>query len=342
MVQPGSPPRHDDFLNSLRSVAAARGPQTALVFNSLGRWQKLSWSAVFGQVVRAAAGLAHLGVSRGGLVAIDGEITPRLLIVAAAARSLGAELVAVPLRADRSVLDGLILDPRVQFVAGHGREAVAEWQQFSKGRRAVPILFDHVTPESRSPGEGVLTYPQLVSLAQLAKPGLAEGAAPVGRTAVTAWFAETTDWADGLNTALDLWLTQSAALAIPESQRAAARDQAELQPNSWLASSATLQRFAGTVEFRLPPAGSILRRLVDAALAGGRAPWHGLLRLALRRQTGLSRASGVQLGHGQALPADTRLFFERLGVPVTSANAVPATVGVLAPEPELSLAVAAQ
>lgn len=330
------------FDEAFRAVTAARGWQTALVFKSLGRWQSLSWSAVAEHVTRAAAGLAHLGVTRGGLVAIDGEVTPRLLIVAAAARTLGANIVAVPLRAGRSTLDALILDPRVQFVAGHGRETVAEWQQFSAGHRAVPILFDHVTPESKSPGEGVLTYQQLISLV----PVPAEKVADTQKHDITKpriiWFAETTDWAGGLDAALDVWLRQPVALALPESQRAASRDLIELQPDGWLASGATLASFQNAIDSRLPPPGHLLRRLIDAALAGGGAPWHALLRLALRRQSGLARAKSIHLASGETLAQDVQLFLERIGVTVSTAASAPSQTPHDRGEDPLVFALAAQ
>ena len=308
------------FLDRLLSAAVARGDQTALVFKSRGTWQALSWSAVLEQIGRAASGLSHLGVTPGGYVAFDGEITPRLLIVAAAAKAIGAELVAVPLAASRARLDALILDPRVQFVAGHGRETVAEWQRFSEGHRRVPILFDHVTPESKSPGEGVFTFQQLTSLAL--QPGWSASLAPAQdtRKARTLWFAETTDWEQGLDTLLDRWLGEAIAVALPESRRAADRDQAELEPDLWLASAVSLSRSATAFTERLPAVGQ-LRRLIDATLAGGQAPWHAVLRFLLRRRTGLSRLSRIDLAPGQVAPAEAARFFGGLGLSLDGSTA---------------------
>ncbi|MEJ1939206.1 hypothetical protein WDZ92_54095, partial [Nostoc sp. NIES-2111] len=200
-----------------------------------------------------------------------------LLIVAAAARTLGAELVAVPLAASRARLDALILDPRVQFVAGHGRETVAEWQRFSEGHRRVPILFDHVTPESKSPAEGVFTFQHLTNLAP--QPGWSAAAEPAKphQKAKTLWFAETTDWEQGLETLLDRWVSEPVAVALPESARASERDRAELQPARWLASAGSLSRAASALTGRLPAVGR-LRRPIDRTLSGVRGPWHLALR----------------------------------------------------------------
>lgn len=330
-------PPHE-FLDRLLSAAVARGDRTALIFKSRGQWQTLSWSAVLEQIGRAAAGLAQLGVTPGGYVAVDGEITPRLLIVAAAARAIGAELVSVPLAASRERLDALILDPRVQFVAGHGRETVAEWQRFSEGHRRVPILFDHVTPESKSPGEGVFTFQQLTSLAPA--PGWSVASAPAQATeaADTLWFAETTDWEQGLDMLLETWLTRPVAVALPESRRAADRDQAELKPNLWLASSASLLRTATGIEARLPATGR-LRQLLDATLAGGHAPWHQLLRYLLRRRTGLARLSRIDIAPGQSVPTKALNVFGGLGLNLSGA-AAPVAADRL--EEAIAYAVAAQ
>lgn len=326
------------FLDRLLSTAVARAEQAALVFKSRGQWQALSWSAVLEQVGRAAAGLTHVGVTPGGHVAVDGEITPHLLIVSAAAKAIGAKLVSVPLAASRSRLDALILDPRVQFVAGHGRDTVAEWQRFGERQRQVPILFDHATPESRSPGEGVLTFPQLTSLAP--QPGWSATSTPtqVARNARTLWFAETTDWEQGLDALLDRWLAEPIAVALPESRRAASRDQAELKPDLWLASADSLSRSAAALAARLP-AGGRLRRLIDGALAGGQAPWHIALRHLLRRRTGLSRLSRIDVAPGQGIPDDAVRLFVGLGLPL-SGTAAPAVTE--RQEEVIAYAVAAQ
>jgi len=328
-----------EFLDRLLSAAVARGDRAALIFKSRGQWQKLSWTAVLQQIGRAAAGLAHLGVAPGGYVAVDGEITPRLLIVAAAAKAIGAELVAVPLDANRDTLDALILDRRVQFVAGHGRETVAEWQRFSVGHRLVPILFDHVTPESKSPGEGVFTFQQLTSLAPAPGWSIAATGSHTAGDADTVWFAETTDWEQGLDTLIDLWLSRPVAVALPESRRAADRDQAELQSQLWLASAASLSRSAAGLLGRLPADGR-LRHLIDATLSGGRAPWHQLLRYLLRKRTGLARLSRIDLGAGQHVPSDASLIFGGLGLNLSGSAAEPAAAGRL--EEAVAFAVAAQ
>jgi hypothetical protein len=330
-------PPHE-FLDRLLSAAVARGDRTALIFKSRGQWQTLSWSAALEQIGRAAAGLAHLGVTPGGYVAVDGEITPRLLIVAVAARAIGAELISVPLAANRERLDALILDPRVQFVAGHGRETVAEWQRFSEGHRRVPILFDHVTPESKSPGEGVFTFQQLTTLAPAPGWSVAAGPAQATDASDTLWFAETTDWEQGLDTLLETWLDRPVAVALPESRRAADRDQAELQPNLWLASAASLSRTATAIVARLPATGR-LRQLLDATLAGGRAPWHHLLRRLLRRRTGLARLSHIDLAPGQPAPTEALQLLGGLGLNL-SGTAAPGAADRL--EEAIAYAVAAQ
>ena len=328
-----------EFLDRLLSAAVARGDRAALIFKSRGQWQKLSWTAVLQQIGPAAAGLAKLGVTSGGYVAVDGEITPPLLIVAIAAKAIGAELVSVPLAANRAQLDALILDQRVQFVAGHGRETVAEWQRFSEGHRRVPILFDHVTPESKSPGEGVFTFQQLTSLAPAPGWSVAATAARTAGHADAVWFAETTDWEQGLDTLIDLWLSRPVAVALPESRRAAGRDQAELQPQLWLASAASLSRSAAGLLGRLP-AGGRLRRLIDATLSGGHAPWHQLLRYLLRKRTGLARLTCIELGAGQHIASEDGRILSGLGLKLSGPVAEPVAPDRL--EEAIAFAVAAQ
>ncbi|WP_421696587.1 AMP-binding protein [Aestuariivirga sp.] len=310
------PLEQPQYLERLLAVAKANERGTALVFKSRGAWQSLSWGQLLQEIDGAAAGLAKLGVSPGGLVAVDGEVTSRLLIVAAAAKSLGAHLVAVPLAASQEELDAIIANPAVQLVIGHGRETVAEWQRFAGRHRPVPIVFDHVTPDSRSPGEGIVTYAELLALA----PRHGWSDAPVTRSlrlpTGLAWFEETTDWPGALESVLDHWLQPGTAVALPESHIAAARDRAEIQPTVWLASSRALERQAKSFQERLPDAGRVTRKLVDNALSPGAAPWSRFIRWKLRRQLGLGRIAAVHLhlAPGQAISENITGFLLGLQV----------------------------
>ncbi|WP_083759328.1 AMP-dependent synthetase/ligase [Rhodospirillum centenum] len=83
--------------------AARMGDRPMLRVKRDGQWEQLSWRSVADQVVRAARGLAALGVRRGDRVCLVAENRPEWLIADLAIMSLGA--VTVPAYTTISVAD---------------------------------------------------------------------------------------------------------------------------------------------------------------------------------------------------------------------------------------------
>lgn len=311
------PPSDIPFLSAFLERAARAPGLPALLEKRRGAWSRREWRDVVEEVDRLASGLTRLGVKRGDVVAIDGEINGRLLLVAAATAALGALIRSIPTRASREDRDRVVDDPSVAAVVGRGREVVAEWTQLSAQGRLIPIVFDHATAGSRAPAERVVTFERLRALAppsgwreRLA--ALAAGPAPA-----TVWIEETTDWIDGLDEILNTWVERGVTLALPELLAASDRDRRGIEPEAWLASADTLERAAERIRERLPAEGSLSSALVSSTL-NGTGRFSGLvLRPRLRALFGLARLDRIEVhADGRRAPsAGANELFERLGAP---------------------------
>jgi long-chain acyl-CoA synthetase len=88
----------DTFPKLIVRNARVRPRRTAFRHKDLGIWQSWTWAEVHETVRAYAAGLAALGLGRGGKIAVIGYNRPRLYWTMAAAQCLGA--VPVPVYAD--------------------------------------------------------------------------------------------------------------------------------------------------------------------------------------------------------------------------------------------------
>ncbi|WP_119271813.1 AMP-binding protein [Taklimakanibacter deserti] len=325
----------DDKLFADRLIATARRDPgaPALLHKKRGVWIVRRWGHVLDEIDRLAAGLKSLGLSPGGQVAVDGEITAQLFLVAAAIRAAGGAILSVPLSASAAELDRVLDDPSVDLVIGQGRDTVARWSEHN--RRRIPIVFDHTTPDSRPPADGIVTLANLRTLGEPARWSIGKVVPASGRSLPVTWFEESTDWFDGLDILLDHWVASGEPVGLPELLAAASRDRLELAPESWIASPARLEFNERAIRERLPERNSLAGRLVDGALRGGRAPWFSLTRYRLRNRLGLGRLAyiDVHLGHGAGR---TPALFHQLDIATFLVGQRFPSERIVAPPPEKS------
>jgi long-chain acyl-CoA synthetase len=305
--------------------AARRDPKSvALRHKRRGAWDAWSWRSIAVAVDRFASGLHRHGVEAGSVVAFAGEINPTFLIGALAARAMGAAVTSIEPGAKTPAIAALLEGLPVRLAVVQGREALAEWiQAGTTAGKSIPIAFDHVTPEGRSPHPSVLPIANLRDHA--AEQGWAEtiGAASTSpRRKPTIWIEATTDWPDGLNVIADLWLASGEILALPELLAASARDRSEIGPNRWIASSERLAAASAEIIGRLPPSGGLAARIVARAIGSASRSDSAATRLVkslLRYRLGLYRLNLVEVGddHKRTEQWDeTEYLFAALGAPV--------------------------
>ncbi len=118
-----------------------------------GIWQPITWREYADRVRDFAHGLASLGVTRGGVVAVLGDNRPEWLIAEVAAQSIGAAVVGIyPTSLDEEIV-------HILTVAG-ARVVVAEDQeQVDKLIRVKPLITGLETVVFYDP-HGMETYPQ--------------------------------------------------------------------------------------------------------------------------------------------------------------------------------------
>jgi hypothetical protein len=304
------------FADRLIATARRNAGAPALLHKQRGVWVMRRWGDVLMEIDRLAGGLRHLGLSTGGRVAIDGEITARLFLAGAAIRAADGRILAVPVSASSEELDHVLDDPSVDLVIGQGRETVARWSEASRPRRSVPIIFDHATPDSRPPAAGIITLAALRALGKRAGWSKDLDAQPLARALPVTWFEESTDWRDGLDILLDHWVSSGEPVAVPELLTAASRDRLELSPQNWIASRARLEINERLIRERLLQRKSLAGWLVDGALRGASAPWFSMTRAQLRKRLGLKRLKGIDVHPGHEA-GRTPVLFRQLGLTLT-------------------------
>ena len=314
------------FLDRLLATARHSPDAPALVHPFQGVWVQRRWRDVLAEVDRYAQALGRLGLRAGETVAFDGEITARLFLTAAAVQCSGGVIRPVATGASADDLGILLAATRPVAVVAQGREAVGKWSTATGTGRPLPVLFDHSTPNGRSPLPNVQTLERVRDDAGSA--GWADDLPRERRLPKRIqpiWAEESTDWSAGLATLLESWV-DGAPLALPELLVAAARDRAAAGAGHWIASAATLNRAARAIDERLPSSRRLTGRFVQRALSGGRSPLSQLIVRRLRRQLGLAGLDGIELHVDgvERLAAGTRQLFQSLGAPIDRADARPA------------------
>ncbi|BBE74232.1 hypothetical protein [Oharaeibacter diazotrophicus] len=309
------------FVERLIATASPNADRPALIHDHFGRRVLRRWRDVVAEIDRLSAGLAALGVGAGRTVAVGGEVSADLLLVAAAARAAGARLVAVPVAPTVVDLGALPTDGALAAAIVQGRDALETWLADDRPALAVPIVFDHATPERRSPDERIVVVEALRRLAPAR--GWADGlrggsrAAPGGST----WLEETVVSGPVLERVLEAWIGGAPVLALPERVGSALRDRTAAAPTRWIATADALDRAAAAIANRLPDAG-LGARLLRPVLVGGRSPLAVGLRALVRTRLGLASLGEIELVAGAPAPATLSLF-GALGVDV--ADFVPRT-----------------
>lgn len=309
------------FVERLLATASPNADRPALIHDHLGRRVLRRWRDVVAEIDRLAAGLAELGVGAGRAVAVGGEVSADLVLVAAAAMAAGARLVAVPASPTAADLGALPADGTLAAAIVQGRDALETWLADDRPGLAIPIVFDHATPERRAPDERVVVVEALRRLAPAR--GWADGLRGGSRTVPggSTWLEETVSSGPVLERILEAWIGGALALALPERAGSALRDRTAAAPTRWIATAEALDRAAAAIAARLPDAG-LGARLLRPVLAGGRSPLAVGLRALVRTRLGLFALGEIELVSGTPAPT-TRALFGALGVDV--ADFVPRT-----------------
>jgi len=307
------------FLYRLLATAGRAPGAIALVHKHRGVWVTRHWRDVVGEIDRFAAGFRRLGVADGAAVAVEGEITARLFLVAAGALAAGARLRAVPPTVSAAERARVLADPSVAAVVAQGREAVAAWGDASEGGRQEPVVIDHATAGGRAPAPGVVTIEALRSMGETRGWEDCLRLGPAGRSARPSWVEESTGWVAGLDLLLDRWVDDGRPFALPELLAAAGRDRAEARPEVWIASVDRIEAAAAAIRERLPEPASLTGLLVAEALSNPRTPWSIATLGLVRRKLGLSRLDGVEAHPAtrREPSAETARLFAGLGVPLS-------------------------
>ncbi|GAA2730240.1 acetoacetate--CoA ligase [Actinocorallia aurantiaca] len=158
-----------NYAENMLRHAAERPDRTAVVYRTDdGSGLELTWAELAGQVARARAGLAALGVGRGDRVAGYLPNRPEALVVMLAAASLGAAWSSCsPDFGAPSVIDRFQqIEPKVLLAVDgyvHNGKVFDRREALGEIRAALPTLSATVLVNvvSSDPVEGTLPYPEL-------------------------------------------------------------------------------------------------------------------------------------------------------------------------------------
>jgi long-subunit acyl-CoA synthetase (AMP-forming) len=336
--------------------AALRPAATALRHKRLGIWHALSWQQVAHDVACLAQALADQGVAAGSSVLLLSHPRAEALLVALAAQSLGATAVPLDPLQPVPVLQALLLQLQPQFVfaqdqqqvdlllgAGHEPALLAYADGRGLAQYRQPFLVSYAqllasaARQSPAPVVDSKAWPSQAAFAfyrnepgglwhwqQFSHRQLLDDAERVieveklseREEALAARGFATESAARYL---LAAWLVAGFVLNFPESLATRDTDRRELGPTLVLGTRDTYARVAAMARSRLPRHGTLLRHLLDAALAArnpmARALGYWLVRRPLREVLGFGRLRTALLV-GAPLGSDTETFFQSLGVAV--------------------------
>ncbi|WP_460145537.1 AMP-binding protein [Pseudomonas sp. S2_A02] len=240
-------------LEQLRHWAQVSPLQPALRHKRHGQWFVWRWIDVLRDVERLADGLRQQGFTEDSRLALSGAFEPDLLLLALAARHIGAELLTPPDNLDSEALHKALWRSRPTHAFVQGRQTQQLWINQGLTLLNFADLFGPADPAQR-----LNRWNQDAQL----------------------WSEEGTQWQHGLTVLLEQWLTSGQSLAFPESPGSASRDRREVAPSGLLLSAERLQLLATEIDSRLAPNGTWRRRLCDWAIAH---PEKGLQRLIKNR-----------------------------------------------------------
>ena len=283
---------------------AGRDPEgVALCYKHRGVWIIWSLRNVVAAANRYASGLRRHGVEPGSVVALAGEISPNLLLIATlAARINGASLLSIAPDAKASTIDEALADGAdgpAGLAVVQGRAAPPEWVKVAnRTGKPIPIVFDHMTPPGRSSHSSVRLVADVRD--QAAANGWAERLQSASITAKpTLWVEATTGWTGRLDAVINSWIASGEALALPELLAAPVRDRREIRPNRWITPAGRVTAAYAEIARRLPLDCGVGGRMVARAPRSQESSGSLLASFftTLRRyRLGLCRLSTIEVG----------------------------------------------
>jgi hypothetical protein len=272
------------ILAKLHHWSASAPDDTALLHKRKGRWRAFRWADVEGEVAWRAETLDAHGFDSGSRLAVSGAYEPDLIFIALAAATLGGAVLPVgrSLRGDGLATRLTHFRPTHAFV--QNRRIMAHWVTTKIGDSRIPLFSSQSAVRDSEHWQILLLagLPETVSEPRNLRRHL--------RHRAIVWVDEGTEWNDGLNTILDLWLENGTALAFPEAEGSVTRDRKEVRPTALLSSETRLQALDEEISQRL---GGWSRRFAEAR------PRHPLARLILTRRNAV-------LGLGRLRPVEER------------------------------------
>lgn len=255
-----------DAFRRLLAHEAAHPDAPALLHKRGGHWRVFRWREVAAEVERLGAALERRGVGPGARIVLSGPFEPDLIVFVLAAQARGVLLhpVAPTLSGDGLAAVLTAVAPTHAFV--QGRRTITRWLAVrpEHAHAAVPLftslpLVPHPGPWRIDPlwpeEPDDHTRRRWIGRAQA-----------LGRRDIL-WADEGTEWAGGLDAILAPWLAGGTVVAFPETAGSAARDRREIRPTALLASAERRRAIAEEIQRRLPPPGSLGRRVHDTLTA---------------------------------------------------------------------------
>ncbi|AZC24307.1 acyl-CoA synthetase [Pseudomonas sessilinigenes] len=276
-----------DRYESLRHWARMRPLANALRHKRGGQWYAWRWIDVLRDVQRLVDGLRQHGLGYRSRLILSGPFEPDLLLLALAARSLGAEVASLGDQSPIGALRQCLWRWRPSHVFIDSGPQLACWLAAGENGVAPGLLIvREPTVDLASSRQPWLAFSQLLG------PGSGSRRQAAWRqrnAAVQLWSEEGTQWQGGLEVLLGQWLGSGHSLAFPESQGSAARDRREMAPSDLLLSPRRLQGLAEEIEGHLGPVGSWRRRLWGWTMRHPSSTLARLLERQVWRVLGLAR-----------------------------------------------------
>lgn len=279
-----------EVLRRLHAQGAEHPDAPALLHKRGGHWRVFRWHEVAAEVERLDAALERRGVGAGARIALSGPFEPDLITFALAAHARGVLLHPVAPSLQGDGLAGVLaaIAPTHAFV--QGRRTIARWLTVRPGggTAAVP-LFTSLPLGPPHPGPWRIDPLWPDEADDHGRRHWIGRVQALGRRDIL-WADEGTEWAGGLGAVIAPWLAGGTVVAFPEAAGSAARDRREIRPTALLASPERHRAIAEEILRRLPPPGSLGRRVHDALTANPAGVAARLVTARLNALLGLPRS----------------------------------------------------
>jgi len=293
--------RYDNILPSIQRLSATKPEEIALLHKRRGHWLAFRWLDVQREVARLRDSLARNGASDGVRLAVSGAYEPDLIFISLAAYALDGQVfpVARDIRGNNLTQALATIRPTHAFV--QSRRNISQWLGAgTPGDSKIPLFSSQSIPRHGGNWEVVPLHPLP---AKTSAPRQAGDLRAYLKRHNIVWVDEGTEWHAGLQSLLDRWLTDGAAIAFPETGESGARDRQEVQPTTLLSSPARRHQLEQEIRNRLPAEGSWSRKLCDYARADPDRAIAGLVNARLDDVLGLRRAQQRQLEYPRIVNA---------------------------------------